>query len=88
MIPLAITSTTGWIRRLGGRWWNRLHRLVYVTGVCGVVHFLWLVKVVETEQITYAVILAVLLGLRIWWSIAKRLAPATAPARQTIRSAG
>jgi sulfoxide reductase heme-binding subunit YedZ len=45
MIPLAITSTAGWIRRLGGRWWNRLHRLVYVTGVCGVVHFLWLVKV-------------------------------------------
>src|SRR6187200_2921455 len=48
MIPLAITSTAGWIRRLGGRWWNRLHRLVYVTGICGVVHFLWLVKVVET----------------------------------------
>ena len=64
MIPLAITSTAGWIRRLGGRWWNRLHRLVYVTGICGVVHFLWLVKVVEAEQITYAVILAVLLGLR------------------------
>jgi methionine sulfoxide reductase heme-binding subunit len=70
MIPLAITSTAGWIRRLGGRWWNRLHRLVYVTGVAGVVHFLWLVKVVETEQIVYAVILAVLLGLRAWWAVA------------------
>jgi len=84
MIPLAITSTAGWIRRLGGRWWNRIHRLVYATGVAGVVHFLWLVKVVSTEQIVYAVIVGVLLGLRLWWAIAKRLAaPAvTAPARQ------
>jgi sulfoxide reductase heme-binding subunit YedZ len=85
MIPLAITSTAGWIRRLGGRWWNRLHRLVYATGVAGVIHFLWLVKVVSTEQIVYAVILGVLLGLRLWWAIARRLtAPAVAarPARQ------
>ena len=85
MIPLAITSTAGWIRRLGGRWWNRLHRLVYATGVAGVIHFLWLVKVVSTEQIVYAVILGVLLGLRLWWAIAKRLAaPAVAarPVRQ------
>jgi sulfoxide reductase heme-binding subunit YedZ len=81
MIPLAITSTAGWIRRLGGRWWNRLHRLVYATGVAGVVHFLWLVKVVEAEQITYAVILAALLGLRAWWAIARRLAPARQPVR-------
>ena len=85
MIPLAITSTAGWIRRLGGRWWNRLHRLIYATGVAGVIHFLWLVKVVSTEQIVYAVILGVLLGLRLWWAIARRLtAPAVAarPARQ------
>ena len=45
MIPLALTSTAGWIRRLGGKRWQRLHRLVYVTAVCGVVHYLWLVKV-------------------------------------------
>jgi sulfoxide reductase heme-binding subunit YedZ len=83
MIPLAITSTAGWIRRLGGRWWNRLHRLVYATGVAGVVHFLWLVKVVEAEQITYAVILAVLLGLRAWWAVARRLA---SPQRQPVRA--
>jgi methionine sulfoxide reductase heme-binding subunit len=85
MIPLAITSTAGWIRRLGGRWWNRLHRLVYATGVAGVVHFLWLVKVVEPEQIAYAAILTVLLGLRLWWALAKRLAapvPASRPTRQ------
>jgi methionine sulfoxide reductase heme-binding subunit len=86
MVPLALTSTAGWIRRLGGRAWNRLHRLVYVTGVCGVVHFLWLVKVVEAEQILYATILAVLLGLRLWWSIAKRLASRTVPVRQPLSS--
>jgi sulfoxide reductase heme-binding subunit YedZ len=78
MIPLAVTSTAGWIRRLGGRTWNRLHRLIYATGIAGVVHFLWLVKVVEAEQITYAVILSILLGLRVWWAVAKRLG---APAR-------
>ena len=80
MIPLALTSTAGWIRRLGGRWWNRLHRLVYATGVAGVIHFLWLVKVVEAEQITYAVIVGVLLGLRLWWAIAKRVASPAVPA--------
>jgi sulfoxide reductase heme-binding subunit YedZ len=82
MIPLALTSTAGWIRRLGGRWWNRLHRLVYVTGVCGVV------KIVEAEQITYAAILAVLLGLRVWWAIARRLATPTVASRQTLSSPG
>lgn len=85
MIPLAITSTAGWIRRLGGRWWNRLHRLVYATAVLGVIHFLWLVKVVEAEQITYAVIVAVLLGLRAWWAITKRLTASTVPAARPAR---
>lgn len=83
MIPLAVTSTAGWIRRLGGRWWNRLHRLVYATAVAGVVHFLWLVKVVETEQIVYAAILAVLLALRLWWAIARRVAAPVAGSRPT-----
>ena len=86
MIPLAITSTAGWIRRLGGRWWNLLHRLSTSPASCGVVHYLWLVKVVEAEQITYAAILAVLLGLRLWWAIAKRLATTAVPARQTLSS--
>src|SRR6185369_15627547 len=44
MVPLAVTSTTGWIRRLGGKKWAALHRLVYATGVAGVVHYWWLVK--------------------------------------------
>jgi methionine sulfoxide reductase heme-binding subunit len=85
MIPLALTSTAGWIRRLGGRWWNRLHRLVYVTAVLGVIHFLWLVKVIEAEQITYAVIVGVLLGLRVWWAITKRWSAATVSASRRAR---
>jgi sulfoxide reductase heme-binding subunit YedZ len=85
MIPLALTSTAGWIRRLGGRAWNRLHRLVYATAVAGVVHFLWLVKVVEAEQITYAVIVGVLLGFRLWWAITKRVTAATVPAARPAR---
>ena len=85
MMPLALTSTTGWIRRLGGRNWNRLHRLVYVTGVAGVVHYLWLVKVIEPEQMAYAAILAVLLGLRVWWALQRRLAPAPTGALRTAR---
>lgn len=80
MIPLAITSTAGWIRRLGGRTWNRLHRLVYVTGVAAVIHYLWLVKVIEPEQITYAVILASLLAVRLYYALVRerRRVPAAA----------
>ena len=64
MVPLAITSTQGWIRRLGRRW-KTLHRAVYVIGVLGVLHFLWLVKADLLEPAIYGVILAVLLGLRV-----------------------
>lgn len=67
MIPLAVTSTAGWIRRLGGRRWQQLHRLIYVTAVAGMIHWLWLVKVVSTEQQVYAGVLTVLLGMRVWW---------------------
>ncbi|MDX2192698.1 MAG: protein-methionine-sulfoxide reductase heme-binding subunit MsrQ [Gemmatimonadales bacterium] len=64
LLPLAITSTRGWIRRLGRRW-QQLHRLAYVAAACGVVHFLWLVKKDVTEPVTYGAILAVLLLLRL-----------------------
>jgi len=64
MVPLAITSTAGWIRRLGGRKWNRLHKLVYATGVLAVVHYYWLVKADVTRPLTYGAIVAVLLGAR------------------------
>ena len=68
LVALAITSTTGWIRRLG-RNWARLHKLVYAVGVLAVLHFWWLVKSDVREPALYAGILAVLLG----WRVAKRL---------------
>ena len=64
LIPLAATSTTGMIRRLGAANWRRLHRLAYVAGVAAVLHFLWLAKVGRTDQYVYAAILIVLLGIR------------------------
>lgn len=65
MIPLAFTSTQGWIRRLGGRRWNLLHRLVYVSAVGGVLHYWWKVKLDVTNPVIYAVIVALLLGWRL-----------------------
>ncbi|PZU55765.1 MAG: sulfoxide reductase heme-binding subunit YedZ [Thauera sp.] len=66
MLPLAITSTNGMIRRLGGRSWQRLHRAVYAVGVLGVAHYWWLVKKDLTEPITYALVLTALFALRLW----------------------
>ena len=70
LLPLAITSTKGWIRRLG-RNWVRLHKLVYAAGVLAVLHFWWLVKSDIREPLLYAGILAALLGWRAW----KRFGP-------------
>ena len=67
LIPLAATSTNAMIRRLGGKQWQALHRFVYVIGCLGVLHFWWMVKLDIREPALYAVILAVLLGLRVWW---------------------
>ena len=64
MLPLAITSTAGWIRRLGGKRWNRLHRLVYLTGILGPLHYWWLVKADVSRPLTYALVVAILLGAR------------------------
>jgi methionine sulfoxide reductase heme-binding subunit len=65
LIPLAITSTSGWIKRLG-RNWKRLHQLVYLAGVLAVLHFLWLAKAAERwEPLTYGVILTLLLVVRV-----------------------
>lgn len=66
MIPLALTSTKGWIRRLGRRW-QTLHRLVYVSAIAGAVHYLWKVKLAAGPPIYYAVAVGVLLGFRIVW---------------------
>lgn len=64
MIPLAVTSTKGMIRRLGKRW-IVLHRLIYVSAAAGVFHYLWLVKADHRVPLTYGAILAVLLGYRV-----------------------
>jgi sulfoxide reductase heme-binding subunit YedZ len=68
MVPLALTSTAGSIRRLGGRRWQMLHRLIYVSAVAGVIHYLWLVKSDIRNPATYGVIVAILLGFRVYWA--------------------
>jgi sulfoxide reductase heme-binding subunit YedZ len=73
LIPLAVTSTNAMMKRLG-RNWLRLHRAVYVIAIFGVLHFWWLVKKDITEPVLYAGILAVLLGLRLVWSVQARRA--------------
>jgi methionine sulfoxide reductase heme-binding subunit len=74
MIPLAATSTAGAIRRLGGARWQWLHRLVYVIGVCGVLHFLWLAKKANPAPKYYAAMLVLLLGIRVWDWTRRRVA--------------
>ncbi|HEX7087595.1 MAG TPA: protein-methionine-sulfoxide reductase heme-binding subunit MsrQ [Vicinamibacterales bacterium] len=68
MVPLAATSTAGWIRRLGGRRWNRLHRLVYASATLAVVHYLWLVKADTSRPVRYGVIIGILLAARLWFA--------------------
>jgi sulfoxide reductase heme-binding subunit YedZ len=65
MVPLAITSTTGWIRRLGGKRWQRLHRLIYFTGVAVVIHYYWLVKSDIRLPLLYGAIIGILLLARL-----------------------
>jgi sulfoxide reductase heme-binding subunit YedZ len=66
LIPLAVTSTAGWIRRLGGKRWQQLHRLVYLTLICGVVHYYWLVKSDTRLPVFYGTLAALVLGWRVW----------------------
>src|SRR5216683_3058476 len=70
MIPLAITSTAGWIRRMGGKNWNRVHQATYLAGVAGVVHYWWLVKSDIRMPALYGALLAMLLGWRAWKKVA------------------
>jgi sulfoxide reductase heme-binding subunit YedZ len=67
LIPLAVTSTKGMMRRLGKRW-QKLHRLVYVIAIVGVWHFYWQVKLDTLEASMYALVLAVLLATRVYYS--------------------
>ncbi|MBV8730387.1 MAG: sulfoxide reductase heme-binding subunit YedZ, partial [Acidobacteriia bacterium] len=65
LIPLAITSTKGWIRRLGGKRWQLLHRLVYFIAIAGVIHYWWLVKSDIRLPALYGLFVAMVLGWRI-----------------------
>src|ERR1700739_3671252 len=83
MIPLAVTSTAGWIRRLGGRRRGKGHRAIYATAVLGVIHYLWLVKSDIHIPLEYAAIMAILLGWRVYaWYAGPRRVPASAAVRK------
>lgn len=71
LIPLAVTSTNGMQRRLGGKRWQQLHRIVYGIAIGGVVHYWWLVKKDITQPLIYALVLGVLLVARLWWRRAR-----------------
>jgi sulfoxide reductase heme-binding subunit YedZ len=81
MIPLAVTSTAGWIRRIGGKNWQKLHRAIYISAVAGVIHYYWLVKSDVHVPLEYAGVMAALLGWRAfsWATDPKRRALALAP---------
>ena len=85
LVPLAVTSTKGWIRRLGKRW-SLLHRLVYVAAILAVIHFAWKVKVFTGDPVIYAVILTVLLGFRIVWALRLRMKASPRAAQLAPRS--
>ena len=65
LIPLAVTSTQGWIRRLGGRRWQMLHRAIYVSAICGVIHYYWSVKSAVIRPLAYGALVALLLAWRV-----------------------
>ena len=65
LVPLAITSTAGWVRRMGGKRWQLLHRLIYASAAAGVIHYYWLVKSDIRLPLLYGVLLAILLGYRL-----------------------
>ncbi len=88
LIPLAVTSTAGWIRRLGGRRWRILHRAIYISAVCGVIHYYWLVKSAVIRPLFYAGLVGLLLAWRaVGWLLRRRrtaLANAMPPQRTPI----
>jgi methionine sulfoxide reductase heme-binding subunit len=87
MAPLALTSTAGWIRRLGGRRWQMLHRLIYLSAIAGVVHYYWLVKSDVRKPVLYGAIISVLFGERgVAAFTARRRARARQPQSQDVPS--
>jgi methionine sulfoxide reductase heme-binding subunit len=88
MIPLALTSTAGWVRRLGGKRWLALHRLIYVTAAAGVIHYYWLVKSDVRKPLFYGAIISLLFLLRLgFWIFSRRTRPASSPVQKRIPSA-
>jgi len=84
LIPLAMTSTSGWIRRLGGKRWQALHRLIYVSAILGVIHYLWLVKADIRKPVEYGAVLALLLAYRVFEQLrARKHQPGLASAKRT-----
>jgi methionine sulfoxide reductase heme-binding subunit len=80
MLPLALTSTAWSIRKLGGKKWQWLHRLIYLSATAGAIHFYWLVKKDVTVPVRYLVVLAVLLGARVGlWAWQRRRGPTSLP---------
>jgi sulfoxide reductase heme-binding subunit YedZ len=71
MVPLALTSTKGWIRRLGKKW-QTLHRLVYVAGIAAALHFIWKAKVAEVDPFIYAGLLFAAFAVRLYFMWQKR----------------
>ena len=72
MVPLAVTSNNYSVRKLGALVWNKIHRLVYLAGAAGVLHYLLVVKSWPREPIIYTLVVAVLLAIRLWWKINKK----------------
>ena len=78
LLPLALTSTAGWIRRLGGKRWQMLHRAIYFAAICGVIHYYWKVKSDVRMPVFYGALVAILLLWRLFDWYQKRRGPAGA----------
>ncbi|MFZ5877729.1 MAG: sulfite oxidase heme-binding subunit YedZ [Nitrospirota bacterium] len=93
LAPLAVTSTNGMIRRMGGRRWKLLHRLVYPIAIGGVVHYFWLVKADVRPPLIYGSVLVALLGIRLWTAFGRTeprrdRSPAVTGNREALHAAG
>jgi sulfoxide reductase heme-binding subunit YedZ len=76
MVPLAVTSTNAMIKRLGGKRWAKLHKLIYATAVGGVIHYWMIVKAITSTQLAFAAVLVVLLGARVVFHLTRTQAKA------------
>lgn len=87
LVPLAVTSTAGWVRRLTFKRWQKLHRIVYLAPAAGVVHYWWLVKSDLRMPALYLAILTILMGYRVWlWTRKKKPAPTRARPASVVQS--